>query len=451
MPHNARRYVHSSSFKMALLFTVLLGLSSCVLLGFSSYFRQERLLASQETLLDGEASLLITADRQGNLVPLLRDLSKDHDRIYLLTDVAGRALSGNVTRLPKTLNDSTISVIAFQDEKRLYAVKNYALPNNRKILIAADITHDTASYQLFRILCYIGILLMGLVVLVSYVISNFVVSRTNRIALAAKNIMETADLSQRIGIDGSWDDLSYSVKVLNELLGRIEELMQGIRQVSDNIAHDLRTPLTRLINDLESLKQLKSIEGDAIAQQICDAILQEASRLLNIFHALLRIARIESQHQRQNFIPIDLRQIAVDIADLYDPMMEEKKITFIADLQDTAMINGDRDLLFQAFANVLDNALKFTPTGGAITLRLYAHPGRSVISIEDNGPGIKAEDKDKIFKRFYRAESSRTTEGSGLGLSLVIAVIDLHGGRIELHDRNSGLKLDMILPIITHL
>lgn len=283
----------------------------------------------------------------------------------------------------------------------------------------------------------LGIAFMVLVILTSFAISTFVVGRTGHIAAIAKSIMDTGDLSQRISVDSRWDDLGYMAETLNQLLARIEELMHGVKNVSDNIAHDLRTPLTRLRNNLEILQ--KSAHPDTSA--LCESMVGEADRLLATFSALLRITYIETGRQRHKFLNTPLNALIRDVLEMYEPVAEEKGIKISAQLDNSAC-HGDRDLLFQAFVNLLDNAIKFTPAGGMIQITL----DDKNVSIADSGPGVDMADREKIFERFYRAESSRNTDGNGLGLALVAAVVKLHGASITVADARPGLRVTIAFP-----
>lgn len=289
------------------------------------------------------------------------------------------------------------------------------------------------SYQQIKQLSWIIMLLMLLVVMISFGISYFVVSRINRIAYTAQSIIETGDLSQRLPIDSRWDDLSNLCDVLNIFLNKIEDLMNGVREVSNNIAHDLRTPLSGLRSEIESLK------GTIVNDQKIDLLLAEADRILAIFQALLRITNIEKGKRSQFMREIDLTKIIEDVAELYEPVAEEKEISFDIKTTPQLRIKGDSNLLFQLFANIIDNAIKFSPSGSIIRLYTSIEKDDIMAFIADEGPGILEHDKEKVFSHFYRGDASRSTPGNGLGLSLVRAIAGQHQVRLVLEDANPGL------------
>jgi len=295
------------------------------------------------------------------------------------------------------------------------------------------------SYARFQQLSILIVVLMSLVVLVSFVISTFVVSRINTIASTAREIIDTGDLSRRISIDTNWDDLSNLAHVLNGFLGRVESLMEGIREVSNNIAHDLRTPLTHLRNQIEALKSQSITDSDL------DSLLAKSDQILAIFHSLLRIANIEKSKRHQSFEDVNLSVLVQDVAELYEPVAEEKNIRLRLQQEDRPLIKGDRHLLFQMLANLLGNAIKFSPPDNEVSIKIDADKNGVSILIEDHGPGISALEKEAVFRRFYRSDASRSTEGNGLGLSLVKVIVDLHQGSITLEDNHPGLRVRVIL------
>ena len=280
--------------------------------------------------------------------------------------------------------------------------------------------------------------LMLVVVLVSFGISHFVVSRINRIASIAQNIVETGDLSQRLAIDSRWDDLSNLSLVLNGFLTKIEELMNGVREISNNIAHDLRTPLSGLRSDIEALKHRP------VNDELIDTVLADVDHILAIFHALLRIANIEKGARSQHMREVDLRKIIQDVAELYEPVAEESEIAFNVTTGANLTIKGDGDLLFQLFANLIDNAIKFSPPNTTISLKVNRDGNQIIASVEDQGPGIADEEKENVFKHFYRSDASRSTPGNGLGLSLVRAVATQHQARIDLDNARPGLRVSVV-------
>lgn len=291
-----------------------------------------------------------------------------------------------------------------------------------------EVAIDSSTYELILILGVLSIISMSLVVVISFLISTFVVKRINIIGTTAENIINTGNLSRRISIDTRWDDLSNLAGILNDLLARIESSMEDVRRVSDNIAHDLRTPLTRLKNNLEDVK-----ESGELSEEKSDKLISEADKLLHTFNAILRITNIEKGKRHSEFQNINLKKICIDVVELYEPLIEQKSIKITKQLENVNF-EGDKDLMFQAIANIIDNALKFTPDGGEIDLYLAEENGNISIDILDTGEGISESEKDKIFDRFFRGDKSRTSYGSGLGLSLVNAIIKLHQGKITVEN-----------------
>lgn len=419
-----RRYIKSSSFIMAMLFTILCGAAALSLGYFINYFARGHFEQSTEAVLESEIRYLEEKVGQPSL-PM------NPGRLYLPLDDDG-TIPGDVQPDLSVLREG-ILVFVYPEDGRRYAAKIHQFPDGRSLLVGYDITEIVHDFRFMQWIGICSIAFVMIVVFVSYIISVFVVKGTNKIANTAREIIETGDLTRRIDIGSRWDDLGNMTTVLNMLLSRIEQLMTGVRQVSDNIAHDLRTPLTRLRQKIESTNGEKK-----------DELLKEADHLLSTFNALLRISRIETERQRSRFQAIDLCDVVRDVVDFYEPLAEEKEITLDLSLS-SAPMEGDRDLLFQAFANILDNALKYTPVRGTIGIVLE-HTGECIrLCVTDSGPGVASTDLDKIFERFYRTEASRSTAGTGLGLSLVAAVVALHNGQVRAENTPDGFSIITIL------
>ena len=301
-------------------------------------------------------------------------------------------------------------------------------------------THQiTLDPQTTKILTWVCIGLIVLVILINFFISVYVVRTINVIGNAANKIIETGDLSKRIEIDTKWDDLSYLAQVLNDMLDRIELLVEDVKRVSDNIAHDLRTPLTRLKNQIDSLPDKpKKVETSK------ENLLHESEHLMSMFNSLLRLANIESGKRKASFKTLELNTLIDDVVDYYLPLAEEKEIEIKIHSIKTK-ITGDRDLLFQAFANIIDNAIKFTPAKGHINITLRKEVTNTFIEFCDTGIGIKPEEKERIFRRLFRSDQSRHLPGHGLGLSFVQAIVKLHKGQITIKENTPGTCFEIIL------
>jgi signal transduction histidine kinase len=268
--------------------------------------------------------------------------------------------------------------------------------------------------------------------------------RIEAINQTSREIM-SGDLTRRMPRDNSGDDFDQLADNLNAMLDRIQDLMEEVRRISDNIAHDLKTPLSRLKNSLEMLSLADADESDQ-RRTLIEQSIAEADGLLSTFNALLRMARIESCESRAAFAEVPLKPLLQDLVDFYQPLADERQQHLVLRLQAPVSVLGDRDLLFQAFANLLDNAIKYTPCQGRIRVSLQQQPAGLRLIIEDSGPGIPAHERDKVFRRFYRLEQSRNLPGNGLGLSLVAVVAKLHDITLQLQDNSPGLRVVMNFP-----
>lgn len=415
---------------MAVTFTVLCGLTLLMLSYFGYYFARGHFIEGTEAVIDTEIRYISAYP------DAIETLSNHTDRLYARFGADG----SRPADIPQNVSLMTEGVIVFnhpQTERR-FAAKIHTDENGEKILIGVDITDMSANYDFMMALSLIGIFMVAVVILGSFTISVFVVRGTNDIASTAREIMETGDLSRRITVRWRWDDLSNMADTLNLLFDRIEQLMRGVRQVSDNIAHDLRTPLMRMKAPIDEL--VKEFPNNKSVHDLS----AETERMLSIFSALLRISRLESEKRRSHFQFVDLAEILKDAAELYEPMAENKSIKLTTDIHD-ARVTGDRDLLFQAFANILDNAVKYTPDEGKILIKAGIDDDHVIVRVSDSGPGLPKEDLTRIFERFYRSDASRSTAGTGLGLSLTRAIIDLHGGKIYAENAPEGFSIITVL------
>lgn len=291
---------------------------------------------------------------------------------------------------------------------------------------------DNAFLVSLSIASFISLILVAVL---GYIVSVFVVTRINRMANTANEIIKTGDLSKRLTIDSRWDDLSYLSGVLNEMLDKIETLMEGVQHITDTVAHDLRTPLARLRNKLETSDYNTDNKM---------ALIQEVDGLLKTFNALLSLSSIESGRQSTKFEEFDLEKVVVDAVNFYTPLAQDKEQILQLEAMPISYV-GDRDLFFQVIANLLDNAIKFTPNKGNISVAITESQNNRQIIITDSGPGIREDSIEKVFDRFYRDKSESQKEGSGLGLSLVKAVLQLHGAKIKIENVDPGLRVKIYL------
>ncbi|HKH21076.1 MAG TPA: ATP-binding protein, partial [Gammaproteobacteria bacterium] len=275
------------------------------------------------------------------------------------------------------------------------------------------------------------------------VVSHAILRRIETISRTGRSIM-AGDLSQRVPLTGRGDEFDQLAINLNAMLDRIQRLMEGMRQVTDNVAHDLRSPLARLRSRLEVTLLMPRSNNDYRAA--IELTLSDVGGLLGTFNALLSIAQVESGADRGDWHSIDLSALTRDVADLYQPLAEDKEVHFTQQIRQDLRLRGNRSLLTQAIGNLLDNAIKYTPRGG--TIQLNARHKHEVIEVvvSDNGPGIPADMREKVLERFVRLETSRTTPGNGLGLSLVRAVAWLHNAKLELADAHPGLSVSLQFP-----
>lgn len=373
--------------------------------------------------------------------------------IYLLTDQVGEPLVGNVAQLPPSLNAvagfaQTLYQGVDGGPRRLALARIYTLSNGFRLLVGHDLSERARiGAVLARTLALSLVLFAGIAALGAAFVARRVLARIEGINRAAARLMG-GDMTERLPVNGSGDELDRLTVGLNAMLARIGELMAGLREVSDNIAHDLRTPLTRLRNHAE--EALRSGMDEAASRAALMRTIEESDGLIRIFDALLTIACAEAGADRTGDTRVDVSEVVADVAELYEPLAEEKGFTLRVVAEPSLVIDGRRELIGQALANLIDNALKYgaTPLAPREIYVSARREGRDVaIEVADRGPGVPAQDRDRALDRFVRLESARSRPGSGLGLSLVAAVARMHGGAVRLLDNAPGLRARLELPL----
>ena len=445
-------YTRSSSFFVAVLSTAILAVG-CAMIGYFLYLFSETDF-SRETGKAIEADLANfrewhayhgAAPLAGMLGERIRHAS---DQYYLLLDSSGNKLAGNLEAMPpeaagqRGLFRFRLARAGGPEAALIAGVERF--DNGDQLLVGRNIHALESARHRLLLLAKVCLGALILVIVGNFIISVFLVRQVNHIAAIAADIIDTGDLSHRIAPSTRWDDLGYLIRILNRMLSHIEQLVIGVKQVSDNIAHDLRTPLTRLQHRIESLPSDRPV-----SEAERRALLNEAQSLLLMFNSLLRIAEMEAGNHALEIRETAIDRLVADVVELLEPLAAEKDIRLTTALTSRTG-RTDRNLLFQALVNIVENAIKFTPPHSSIHVGVEERDGRSVIVVADSGPGIADQDKPLVFRRFYRTDASRHSSGYGLGLSLVNAIVRHLGAEIVLQDNpgsptGQGLRVEILL------
>jgi signal transduction histidine kinase len=445
----------SSTFRLALIAIgtfglIVSGILSYVYLSTSSYVRGR----SDRAIMSECSNLLSAYERTGRegLAALIKQRIADGnpaDNLYLLVDPSMAPLAGNLAEWPSTI--AAAGWVEFRTPatsggtgQPLIRAMVERLPNGDRLLVGRDIGElDSFARHIKLAVLFCVALILLLAGVASILITRRTVGRIESINATSRAIM-LSGLDRRIPLRGSHDEWDRVAENLNLMLDRIEVLMSEVRQVSDNVAHDLRTPLTRMRGRLEKAYHgPRSGEND---QMLIGNTIADLDAVLGIFASLTRIAQIEAQTRKQAFCNVDLVEIVGKVVELYDAAAEQDGTRLAVAGERQVIAVGDPDLIFDAIANLVDNAIKHGRAGGNVVVTCEMIGSSPVVSIADDGPGIPANERGHVFKRFYRLEGSRVAPGHGLGLSLVAAVARLHGGRIEMFDNSPGLTLRLWLP-----
>ena len=460
------RLLRTNAFRLAALYLLLFATSVLALLAFIYFSTADFIVRQTEATLDAEITGLHEQFDQRGLVGLVQTVAersgserRRDEPIYLITDARYHPLAGNLPAWPEgtRLKGGWLSFsmeVHDQDSSETHDVLAATIDlRSRSGEFHLLVGRDLRDANLFRssmvkTLTWASVLTLGLGVIGGLFMTRNMLRRVDAVNRTSERIIH-GDFSQRVPLSGAGDEFDQLATNLNAMLDQIERLMAGMRQVTDNIAHDLRTPLARLRARLEvTLLEKPDVQryGEALRQTIA-----EADTLLGTFNALLSIAEAEAGSRRETLAEVRLDEIARSVAELYEPVAEERGLALVTAVDDAVPVRGDRHLLSQAIANLLDNALKYTPAG-SVRLTVRADGDWARAEVADTGPGVPAAWREAVLDRFVRLEGSRSTPGNGLGLSLVRAVARMHGGSVRLEDNhpgtgNPGLKVILTLPL----
>jgi len=442
----------TTAFKLAVVYSIVFAVAaSLVVMNVGRNVRgvlEDQISETIDADIRGLADQYAQGGVQQVVQSIERRIRQSGGDIYLLTTFAGEPIVGNAASLPAaTLSSDGLVETTYQrpgenKAHRRALARVFVLPGNYRLLVGHDVEELERLRKILRRALGNSLIWLVLIGAVGGLfVARRVLIRVDAMSESAAVIMR-GDLSKRLPVAGSGDEIDRLAENLNAMLARIEALLHGMKEVSDNIAHDLRTPLTRLRNNADTA--LRQTGDPEALRETLDKVIGEADGLMRIFDALLTIARAESG-TGPKMETLDVSRVAEDVAELYEAAAEEGGVAFSFAIEPGLLVRGNRELIAQALANLLDNGLKYgTPAapGVASELRLVVRRVGPMVrlSVEDRGPGVPAADRDRVLDRFVRLEASRTLPGSGLGLSLAAAIAHLHDGALRLEDNAPGLR-----------
>ena len=449
--------LRSSTFGLALLWIAIFGATVVALLGYVYWSTASYLRSRSDQALTAELAILqgvrARAGSGGLITAIAQRIAGERfeGSVYLLADASFAPLAGNLEAWPPALKGAggwgNFSAREWKPDaasRPLLRAKFETLPDGSHLLVGKDIQDlDEFAARIRTALVLALVLIFVLAAVAGLTVTRRTVGRIETINTTSRAIMQSG-LSERIPLRGTRDEWDGLATNLNSMLDRIEALMGEVKQFNDNVAHDLRTPITRIRGRLE--KAYGGLrEGDSQQALIGDTM-ADLDGVLRMFASLTRISQIEASDRTAAFRTVDLAEIVREVVELFDAAAEERGARLEAAGDRRVPVTGDRDLLFDAVANLVDNAIKHGRDAGRVTVEVRESDGGAVIAVADDGPGIPAGELPHVLKRFYRLERSRQTPGNGLGLSLVAAVARLHGAEIEMLDNAPGLTVRLRFP-----
>lgn len=455
--------MRTTAARLSTLYLLLFAVGAVALVFYMTNLSASIINSQTQEALGEEVASIGKAYARGGIPQLVRTIDYRSRQpgayLYLVADPSGRILSGNVEGVePGVLDTDGIVERAFkyrrygeqgtETEHRAIAVV-IALPNGMRLLVGRDLGEPERFRDLVRSSLMLALGIMGVgALLIWFFVGRRALKRIDEVSRASQRIMD-GDLTGRLPVNGSGDEFDRLSSNLNVMLGRILELNEGLKQVSDNIAHDLKTPLTRLRNRAE--EALSGKKAGPEYREALEDIIGESDQLIRTFNAILMISRLEAGYSTESLENMSVASIVSDVAEMYEPVAEDAGATLTLGALDDAPLHINRELVGQTVSNLVDNAIKYALTGenpAAVTLSMERDSQWVRIVVADNGSGIPEDKREHATERFVRLEESRTQPGSGLGLSLAKAVMKLHGGALRLEDNGPGLRAVLEFPLL---
>ncbi len=455
------RLFRTTAFKLTGIFLAVFTIFAVFLIGTIASNMNAILETQMGAAVDSELRAM-TLQYQAGGMPLLTRVIEFRSRqpgasLYFATDSAGKRIAGNVETVPVAIldqagSDAQVVPYMWRDEQgsqrsHTALVRVVQFPDGVRVLVGRDVSERDALIRVVQRSLILTVALMLILGVIAWIfVSRRVLKRIDSIAETSQRFV-AGDLAGRLEVTGTGDEFDRLAESLNTMLARIERLMLGLKQVSDNIAHDLKTPLTRMRNRVE--RALAQGRSEPEYRDALHATIEEADQLIRTFNALLLIARAEAGAPATEFADFDAARVARDVLELYEPVAEEAGVTLRIESAGPIMVRANRELVSQALANLVDNAIKYADEGNEkpeVTISVSEDKGVATFRVADNGAGIAEADRPRVTERFVRLEESRSKPGAGLGLSLVSAVAQLHGGKLELSDNAPGLAAILTVP-----
>ncbi|MCX8280612.1 HAMP domain-containing sensor histidine kinase [Phyllobacterium sp. 0TCS1.6C] len=457
-----RALMKMTAVRLSALYLLLFTVCALILVVYMTSLSVRLLTSQTETAINEEMESIGQSYQRGGIAGLVRSIDRRGRQpgayLYLVADPAGRIVAGNVQSIEVGILQTDGGItrpFAYErynegnDPKVHTAIARVvALPNGIRVMVGRDLGEPEQVRLVVRRALGAALGIMGIgAFLIWFFVGRRALHRIDQVSVASQRIMG-GDLSGRLPVSGSGDEFDRLSDNLNGMLARIQELNEGVRHVSDNIAHDLKTPLTRLRNRAEAA--LAGAKNTRDYRAAMEAMIGESDQLIRTFNAILMISRLESGYSSEEMQPLSLASIAEDVFELYEPVAEDAGIKLRLGGLDATPVKANRELLAQTVSNLVDNAIKYGRHGevaGEIELSIARVQDHVELTVADNGPGIPPDQIERATERFVRLEESRSQPGSGLGLSLAKAVMKLHGGSLELEDNAPGLRAVLRFPV----